>query len=241
MKVDLEKLICSLLKQADKTRYKLRMSNFIEALKEQGLEYKNGKLTQIESEPKFKVGQTIIYKGTENIAPTKMTISDIAKGQYWDDNCCIVPISDQDNWELVEQKPDDKVERKGMNLVEEDMTPFQKKVFCIIDTTIEEEQGLKQVCDELLRLASNEIKQSPAEWSEEDESMLQNILECLKNGWRKLPTDILKYESWLKSIRHHSQWKPSDEQMKALDDVISSRDIRYDVLSELWKDLNKLK
>ena len=33
-----------------------------------------------------------------------MTISDIVKGQYWDDNCCIVPISDQDNWELVEQK-----------------------------------------------------------------------------------------------------------------------------------------
>lgn len=56
-------------------------------------------------EPKFKVGQTIIYKGTEKIAPTKMTISDIAKGQYWDNNCCIVPISDQDNWELVGQKP----------------------------------------------------------------------------------------------------------------------------------------
>ena len=54
-------------------------------------------------EPKFKIGQTIVYKGTENIAPTKMTITDIAKGQYWDDNCCIVPISDQDNWKL--EKP----------------------------------------------------------------------------------------------------------------------------------------
>ena len=57
-----------------------------------------------------------------------------------------------------EQKTTDK---KGMNLVEEKMTPFQKKVFCIIDTDIEEEQGLKQVCDELLHLASNEIKQKP--------------------------------------------------------------------------------
>ena len=36
-------------------------------------------------------------------------------------------------------------------------------------------------------------------------------------------------------------WKPSDEQMEALDDAISSRDIKYDVLSELWKDLKKLK
>ncbi len=36
-------------------------------------------------------------------------------------------------------------------------------------------------------------------------------------------------------------WKPSDEQMNALNDVISSRDIKYDVLSELWTDLKKLK
>lgn len=41
--------------------------------------------------------------------------------------------------------------------------------------------------------------QKPA-WSEEDEEICQNILECLRNGWRKLPTDILKYESWLESI-----------------------------------------
>ena len=129
------------------------------------------------------------------------------------------PITIQDNYEIIEQNPADKVERKGMNLVEEEMTPFQKKVFCIIDTTIEEEQGLKQVCDELLRLAHDEIMQKSA-WSEEDESMLQNILECLKNGWRKLPTDILKYESWLKSLRPQNRWKPSDEQMKALGKVL---------------------
>ena len=60
-----------------------------------------------------------------------------------------------------EQKP---TENKGMNLVEEEMTPFQKKVFCIIDTTIEEEQGLKQVCDELFALAFNDIEKKPAAW-----------------------------------------------------------------------------
>ena len=69
------------------------------ALKQQGLEYKEGVIVPIESKPKFKIGQAIVYKGTENIAPTKMIISDIVEGQYWDDNCCIVPISDQDNWE----------------------------------------------------------------------------------------------------------------------------------------------
>lgn len=38
-------------------------------------------------------------------------------------------------------------------------------------------------------------------WSDEDERLLQNTLECLKNGWKKLPTNFLKYESWLKSLK----------------------------------------
>lgn len=42
--------------------------------------------------------------------------------------------------------------------------------------------------------------QKPA-WGEEDEEMYQNIHECLKNGWKKLPTDLLKYESWFESIK----------------------------------------
>ena len=143
----------------------------------------------------------------------------------------------------VEQKP---TENKGMNLVEEEMTPFQKKVFCIIDTTIEEEQGLKQVCDELLALASNEIKQKPAEWTEEDEKKLLCICAWIKDYPRiadfkdEMYTVANNYIDWLKALKERYTWKPSDEQMKALDDVISSTDVKYDVLSELWKDLKKL-
>lgn len=80
----------------------------------------------------------------------------------------------------IKQKP---VENKGMNLVEEEMTPFQKKVFCIIDTAVEEEQGLKQVCDELLTLASNEIEQKPVEWSEEDELHIRELESLVKQTW----------------------------------------------------------
>ena len=53
--------------------------------------------------------------------------------------------------------------------------------------------------DEILSWLEKQGKK-PA-WSEEDEEMYQNIYECLKNGWRKLPTDLLKYESWIKSIK----------------------------------------
>ena len=57
-------------------------------------------------------------------------------------------------------------------------------------------------------------EQKPAEWSEEDEKMLQNLLECLRNGWTKLPTDVLKYESWLKSLRpqQKQEWDDGDEE-----------------------------
>ena len=116
-----------------------------------------------------------------------------------------------------EQKPVDKDEQKGTNIVEEDMTPFQKKVFCIIDTAIEEEQGLKQVCDELLRLAHDEIMQKSA-WSEEDETELTNTIIMLKEGaslhFNK--KDITKAVDWLKSLKDRVQpkqeWSEEDEQ-----------------------------
>ena len=64
--------------------------------------------------------------------------------------------------------------------------------------------------------------QPKPEWSDEDESMLQNILECLKHGWKKLPTDILKYESWLKSLKDKclpqpkQEWSEEDEYYRGI-------------------------
>lgn len=57
-----------------------------------------------------------------------------------------------------------------------------------------------------LKSLPNRLNRQPkTEWSEEDEKMLQRTLECLKNGWRKLPTDIKQIESWLKSLRPQPQ------------------------------------
>ena len=61
------------------------------------------------------------------------------------------------------------------------------------------------IIDDNGKLAKEYVADNIEAWSEEDESMLQNILECLKNGWRKLPTDVLKYESWLQSLKDRIQ------------------------------------
>ena len=122
------------------------------------------------------------------------------KAMYHDvcDKCVRQPTCQSDCF--LQQCKQNPAENKGMNLVEEEMTPFQKKVFCIIDTTIEEEQGLKQVCDELLRLAHDEIMQTPAAWTEEDEKQARQIERIVHNDGctQKLQKQIA---DWLESLK----------------------------------------
>lgn len=85
----------------------------------------------------------------------------------------------------------------------------------------------------LVHLAKEELlkdlqEQKPKDWSKEDETMMQNILDCLRNGQMKLPTDILKYESWLKSLRFQKQWKPTKEQIETLEFAASYVDSKED-------------
>jgi len=197
----------------------------------------------------------------------------------------------------IEQKPD---KNKGMNLVEEDMTPFQKKVFCIVDTAIEEEQGLSNICNELLALALQENQQKPAAWSEKDERMYRGLhnliystpycdsrkelsdwLKSLKDRvqpkqewseedeemYKEVLTDIIYAKNDLKvkeclglskrameafnwfskrykSLRTQNRWKPSDEQMNALDKgriYIPTTNIERKFIDSLIEDLKKLR
>ena len=145
-----------------------------------------------------------------------------------------------------EQKPD---KNKGMNLVEEEMTPFQKEVFCIIDTTIEEEQGLKQVCDELLRLAHDEIMWNHA-WSEEDEKILNLIIARLHSHPNVEAEEYGKDYHWIKSLKERVQsqstWKPSDEQLGIIAQSVAALKVfgygeLGDRLGDISEQLHKLR
>lgn len=86
-------------------------------------------------------------------------------------------------------------------------------------------------------------------WSKEDE----NTIKVLMNIIRKseiinsiIYTDSLKEKlyDWLKSIRPQNHWKPSDEQMRALDSTAGIVGILTPTgvtLCSLYKDLEKLK
>lgn len=67
-------------------------------------------------------------------------------------------------------------------------------------------------------------KQKPAEWSEEDESNFQGIIDDLKANKHHAPdSDLPTYDrflSWFKSLKERYVWKPSDEQMEALEHFV---------------------
>ena len=69
-------------------------------------------------------------------------------------------------------------------------------------------------------------KQKPAEWSEEDESNFQGIIDELKANKHQAPdSDLPTYDrflSWFKSLKERYVWKPSDEQIDALEHFVRS-------------------
>lgn len=145
----------------------------------------------------------------------------------------------------------------GMDLVEEKMTPFQKEVFCIVDLTQEEEKGLSNICNKLLSLAKEELEQKP-EWSEEDEKNIQ-IIELSVNRcvgkWHCCGEEcpIAKCLPWLKSLRPPyycddcklkksvTGWKPSEEQIMAVEAAWREETLSYDETKELGNLLEQLK
>lgn len=108
-KIDLEKLICSLAKRKYFSEEKLQG-----ALNEQGLEYKDGEIVEVQK-PKFKVGDTMRTLQEANGGYTDgMPVVVSIDNEYYHCTNELIAIKDQDDYEFppinVKQKPSDKVE-----------------------------------------------------------------------------------------------------------------------------------
>ena len=147
--------------------------------------------------------------------------------------CCSVNEHKAGLKDAEMQKPAEKQDYSGLNDLER---AIHRGFLCA---------GVENVPVGIIKETAKECitQMKPAEWSEEDEKMLQNLLECLKNGWTKLPTDVLMYESWLKSLR--PSWKPSEEQMNVLrklfiEGVKALTQTDCNTLNSIYLDLKKL-
>jgi len=92
------------------------------------------------------------------------------------------------------------------------------------------------------------VEPKPAEWSEEDEKHINNILDII-DYW-KATMHFVSYQEgtidadidWLKSLRPQPKWKPTEEQLNCLAMTLTSEamdDNVHDVLSKLYADLKK--
>ena len=105
-------------------------------------------------------------------------------------------------------------------------------------STIGQEQWLKSLPERF----SLQPKQ---EWSEEDETYLQDAIWCVKQAYKLCKTEndtgtCWSAEKWLKSLK--PSWKSSEEQMKALYNVINPCDyVDKKALESLYEQLKKLR
>lgn len=76
-------------------------------------------------------------------------------------------------------------------------------------------------CAKWLVWLEQQKEQKPVEWSEEDVRHLYNIIFAVKNTYNNNKDYKVKLISWLKSLR--PSWKPSEEQMVALDEYIYAK------------------
>ncbi len=90
------------------------------------------------------------------------------------------------------------------------------------------------------------IEHKPAEWSEEDEKMIQDIINDIAIAREQVYCKSRCEDeiNWLKSLKDRHTWKPSDEQIRPLEYAIDyfkkkKNDTTY--LESLYQDLLKLK
>ena len=85
-------------------------------------------------------------------------------------------------------------------------------------------------------------EQKPAEWSEEDEYVINKVLNWAEivnptsTIFEKLPKE--QFIERLKSLRPQPHWKPSEEQMDTLETAVSS--LQSSALESLYNKLKKL-
>lgn len=85
--------------------------------------------------------------------------------------------------------------------------------------------------------------QPKQEWSEEDEKRIKKVMHILSLDGRISNKELERIFDWLKSLKPHSTWKPSEEQMKSLQEVIDAGHYTSypNSLETLYEELKKLK
>ena len=173
---------------------------------------------------------------------------------YWGkvDNCSLCPATKKQRDALMKAMAEagyewDPENRELKKIDHKELTDFQE----ILRSILIESNG-KYDDNTVIRLSGQVlelVEQKPAEWSKEDEAHIDSLLKRLegicKPGAAFISTRfaISEDKDWLKSLKDRYTWKPSDEQIEALDSA--TENCAYseyqDCLRELIGQLKKLR
>ena len=165
-------------------------------MKEAGYEWDAEKKELKKYTPIFTVGDTIIKKPVSDINFGYFTITDITGGKYWYNDRIICEISEQNDWELVKQKP--------AEWSEEDKRMFDYALDMIEWYSGKNEDKSRLVSDWLKSLKYRVFSQPKQEWSEEDELKRSTLIHVVKKQKGSaifeglLPEELI---NWLKAIK----------------------------------------
>ena len=103
-------------------------------------------------------------------------------------------------------------------------------------------RGIDDIALKYAELGAKWQKEQKQEWSKKDEEILNEIITIMEGGKVTSGTYLSEYAYWLKSLR--PSWKPSEEQMKALNALNLHGGLSYvgqqNQLISLYQQLKKL-
>ena len=176
-------------------------------------------------EPKFKAGDRVI--GT--VSGMQYYITEVCDDYYYTESGCAIMFYAQDNFELYKQKP---------VWSEEDKVMLDK----VIERLHKHLAGDKEYLDIyywLIALKDRVQPQPKQEWSQNDIDMIDWLIRCCEKEHEELCNDKYGHQdivsdlkrdcrkkwNWLESLKNkvvpQNKWKPSDEQMKILNEVLN--------------------
>lgn len=180
---------------------------------------------------KFRVGDIVKSKSQPMLIPRK--IISIGKDCYWCEDRGCIGFAWEDDCELVEQKPADtekgakENEKEIPNSAwsEEDEIALGDALWCCKKAVSlakdENDMGNAWYAENWLKSLKDRV-QPKQELSKEDERMFKNTIALIETleDCNKAPDVFGDVKFWLKSLKERYNWKPSDEQMLALDSAI---------------------
>lgn len=226
----LHEVICRFINDSDipysdREKVSMKLLPYVELLEKQGEQKPN-------IVPIFKVGDIIKNKKNGDTVKVVQILSDSYCYLGWDGVATIHSdflISDQGNWELVEQKPTkDSAKVSESSTEEKDMGEYKKGFECGKQRVLKypEDFGLCK---------------KPA-WSEEDENRINRLIAYFEDKESFSAEDDVIYANWLKSLKDRYTWKPTKEQIMALRWVLNHipYDSHKEEISGLLEQLMKL-